>query len=135
MFRTMVRGLAVTAVMAALVGGAAAGAANAQQMSGVPSGHAATAVQPNTRDMSAQSGATKPATAARPAAVYHVHCDDGTRIRATPYGQTLGLCYWSHYVTANDGIIQVTVDGYVWDWTIDYTTGVSGWVRADCIWS
>ena len=88
----------------------------------------------------ASTTSTRPASAVltgiqAPATVYRVHCDDGTRIRATPYGTTIGLCYWSHSVTADDGNIRVTSDGFVWDWTTDWTTGVSGWVRADHIWT
>jgi hypothetical protein len=122
MFRTMVRGLATTAVMAALVGGAAAGAANAQQMSGVPGGHATAAVQPTTRDMSVTP---KCYMGGQPYLT-----GEGVRIRATPGGTILGLAYTSdsiawhfeaygntYYITdASRGITGYISMQYVW-WT------------------
>ena len=69
-----------------------------------------------------------------PAGEVRGYCDDGTRIRATPYGTTVGLCYWSHYVTVTEWKTIVTGDNMLWEWTTDHTTGVSGWVRSDCLW-
>jgi hypothetical protein len=131
--RSIIRGVGAAVLVVGLVGGIG-GAAQAQSMPR-HDGREIEAVQPRARDMTVHQGVPARAGVQSPATVYGVHCDDGTRIRATPYGTTIGLCYWSQYVTADDGNTRVTADGYVWDWTTDWATGVSGWVRADCIWT
>ena len=123
---TMVRGLTVAALTAGVIGGVA-GMAQAQVMP--RHGHAVTAVQPSTRDMSLTSSA-----AARPADDRRQTCHDGVRLRSAPVtGAILGLCYYYHSINWNNNPERYGPDGTLWTWVQDFTTGVSGWARNDGI--
>jgi hypothetical protein len=123
----------VTAAAVALIGGVAAGAAQAQVMprhSSVSASPHATqqtsSVSTNTRDMGARA---KPHTAAKP-------LDDtctqiigtGVNIRRTPWGTVIGTA--NSWDRVSDPIAwQQEPDGTFWVQLIDYTAGnTMGWI-------
>jgi hypothetical protein len=139
MFRTVVRGMAVTGVMAALIGGAAAGAAQAQQIVR-PANNVKTAdavAQQHTRDMQSR---TRDMTGSRkfgpPGSVpaKEVTLSDGSRLRscASVGCVVLGLGYSGDYAFAECWLYAPTPSGKnVWYLISDYTRNLSGWTVTD----